>query len=131
MAIYTKSEQLEKIALELMGEFDELCHLDNAECRIAYQYSDQEKKNRDKVVYADTETIKDKLKVFCPYDFLITFYEPNCDGLDDEHLKRLMYHELKHVGFEGDNKFRVIPHDLEDFRDCVSKWGIDWIKSEA
>lgn len=130
MATYTKSSQLEQIAYELMITYDDLVHLDDEGCRIAYQYSDQEKKNRDVIVYADTETIKEKYKEFMPYDFIITFYEPNCDGLDDEHLRRLMYHELKHVGYEGDNKFRVIPHDLEDFRDCIGKWGIDWIKTD-
>ena len=128
MSKYTESEQLKNIAKTVMTEFDELVHLDDQELRIGYQYSDQEKKNRDKIVYADTEVIKEKLKEFCPYDFIITFYEPNCSSLDEEHLKRLMYHELLHVGWEGENKFRVTPHDCEDFRAVIDKWGVNWIK---
>ena len=131
MPNYTKSVQLEQIALELMNEFDDLAHLDDEGLRIAYQYSDQEKKNRDMIVHADTEVVKEKYREFMPYEFLITFYEPNCKDLDAEHLKRLMYHELKHVGFEGDSKFRVIPHNLEDFRECIDKWGVDWIRSKG
>ena len=127
MPNYKKSEQLEQIAKELMQEMDDLLHLDDLSLRIAYQYSDQEKISRGMTVYADTEVVKEKYKEFMPYEFLITFYEPNCEGLDDEHLKRLMYHELKHVGYEGDNKFRVVPHNLEDFRECIDKWGIDWL----
>lgn len=130
MPNYTKSAQLEQIARQVMIEFVDLAHLDDPGLRIAYQYSDQEKKNHDMVVYADTEVVKEKYREFMPYEFLITFYEPNCSDLDEEHLKRLMYHELKHVGFEGDSKFRVIPHNLEDFRECVEKWGVDWIKQD-
>ncbi len=130
MPNYTRSEKLKQIAVGLMHEFDDIAHLDDEGLRIAYQYSDQEKKTRDMIVYADTEVIKEKYREFMPYEFLITFYEPNCEGLDDEHLKRLMYHELKHVGYEGDNKFRIIQHNLEDFRECIDKWGVDWIKGD-
>lgn len=131
MANYTRSELLRNIAAQCMNEFDDLAHLDDPGCRIAYQFCDQEKKNRDKIVYADTEVIKEKLRAYMPFEFLITFYEPNCEKLDEEHLKRLMYHELKHVGFEGDDKFRIIPHDFEDFRDCVEKWGMNWIGDDV
>lgn len=127
MATYKRSGFLQKIAQECMTEFDDLVHLDDPGCRIAYQLCDQEKKNRDKIVYADTEVIKEKLREFMPYEFLITFYEPNIEGLDEEHLKRLMYHELKHVGFDGDNSFRVIPHDFEDFQACIDRWGPHWL----
>ena len=78
-------------------------------------------------MYADTELVKEKLRGFLPYEFIITFYEPACADMDEEHLKRLMYHELKHVGFDGSDKFRIRPHDIEDFRACIDKWGYDWI----
>ena len=130
MALYTRSENLRLIAQTCMEEFDDLAHLDDPGCRIAYQYCDQEKQNKGKVVFADTEVIKEKLREYCPYEFLITFYEPNCQGLDDEHLKRLMYHELKHVGWDGDNKFGINPHDYEDFQACIDKWGPDWLTDE-
>ena len=132
MAVYTISTELEQIAKDVIAEMEDLKHLDDPGLRIAFQYSDQKKKNKDREVFADTETIKEKLKMFVHYDFLITFYEPNCIGLDEEHLKRLMYHELKHVGYDPEHrKFSIIPHDMEDFRDCVEKWGVNWIYSEG
>ena len=127
MFAYTKSEDLRQIAEKLIAEEDKFAVLRDGTCRIAYQYSDQAKKSQGKDVYADTEKIKDKLKQICPYDFVITFYIPNVDGLDDEHMERVMYHELCHIGYvPEDNLFSIIPHDLEDFRDVVGRWGIDW-----
>ena len=127
MANYTKSSELELIARQLMHEMDDLLYMDSDELRIAYQYSDQAKTNREFVVYADTELVKEKYREFMPYEFIITFYQPNCEKLDEEHLKRLMYHELKHVGWEGEGKYRVIPHNLEEFRECIEKWGVHWL----
>ena len=130
MAKYTRSSMLGEIANGLIHEMDEFKHLDNPNLRIAYQFSDQEKSGRDKIIYADVEKVKDKYKAFMPYEFVVTFYLPNVEGLDNEHLCRLMYHELKHIGFDGDDKFWTIPHNLEDFRECIDKWGVDWISTD-
>ncbi len=128
MALYTRSAMLCDLAQKCMETFDDVSHLDNPNCRIAYQFSDQEKESGSKIVYADVEKVKPKIKAFMPYDFLITFYEPNCRGLDEEHMIRLMYHELKHVGFDPEyDKLWVKPHDVEDFRDLIDMWGVDWL----
>lgn len=131
VVIYTRSAMLEDLAQKCMETFSDLAHLDNPDCRIAYQFSNQEKESRNRIVYADVEKVKDKIKAFMRYDFLVTFYEPNCEGLDEEHMLRLMYHELKHIGFEAaTDKFWIIPHDVEDFRDVIDRWGLDWIYSK-
>ena len=67
-----------------------------------------------------------------PCDFTITVFEPNCTGMDDERISRLLYHELLHVGIkvnkDGEERYFVRPHDLEDFRACVDRWGADWLE---
>ena len=127
MTEYMESKTLADLAASVIEEEARFQHLDDPKCRIAYQMSTQEKKSNGKTVYADTERIKDKLKAFIPYDFLITFYQPNVNGLDNEKMRRLMYHELCHVGFDMKGNYSILPHDVEDFRDVVDKWGIDWI----
>ena len=127
MATYEKSERLAKIAAQVIEKYDKVKHLDDENCRIAYQTSDLAKKSGQKIIYADTERVKDKYKVLMPYDFVVTFYWPNCENLTEEKLEKLMYHELRHVGFAGDGTFTIIPHDVEDFRDVIDTWGIDWI----
>ena len=124
MSNYERSEGLEKLMGQVIDENSEFAHL--CEVRIACQYCDQKKRSQGRRVYADTMIVSDKIESLAYFDFVITFYRPNCEGLDEEHLKRLMYHELLHVGYD-DEKFSIIPHDLEDFRECINRWGTNWI----
>ena len=130
MAEYWKDDDLKALGEKVIAVNEKLGHLNSPSCRIAYQYSSQEKKSNKKTTYADTERIKDKLKAFLPYDFIITFYQPNTAELDAETMERLMYHELCHVGYDEDSgAYSIIPHDVEDFRDVIEHWGLDWINS--
>ena len=128
--MYWKASDIEDIAKRVMIKYGDVSHLRNPRCRIAYQHCDRMKKEKQKVVLADTTLINEKLKVFLHYDFLITVYDGSCIGLDEERMERLVYHELKHVGFEDDDpcKYYIISHDIEDFRDVVDKWGTDWVR---
>lgn len=89
--------------------------------------SDKEKKKEGGTVYADCRKAPEYWKTFTPYDFLITIYEPNCEGKDDEHMRRLLHHELLHIGVDGERLF-CKPHDLQDFKVIVDKYGVDWIE---
>ena len=114
---------LGKKVIENHPEFDALRY-----CRIGYLYADKEKKSKNKTVYADTEKLSDKMKALAPYDFVITFYEPSCRSLTPDRMEILMYHELRHVGYDAtEETCSIIPHDLEDFKDIVDKYGTDWI----
>jgi len=123
---YKTNDNLAEIAKKVIAENENLHHLDSPSLRVAFQMSSEKKTSRGKTVFADTEKVKDKLKAILPFDFLITFYEPNVANLSEEKMEHLMYHELRHIGFK-DGKFSIVPHDVEDFRDVVDKWGIDWI----
>ena len=128
MGTYRKSEDLRQIAVSVVENNGCFAHLKDRSCKIGFQYSDYEKKSVGRTVYADTQIINEKIKQFCPYDFIITFYEPNTVGLPKEKLEHLMYHELRHVGYDPEKmKYYIVPHEIEDFRDVVDMWGIDWI----
>ena len=121
---------LKELFDEVVSEYTSLNHLASPLIRIAFQWSDEEKVKDNKLVFADTEKIKPKLKSYLPYDFIITFYEPNLHDVTDEGKKRLMYHECLHIGFDGDSKFWLVPHDFEDFTEIVKKFGADWIHTD-
>ena len=126
---YRASDDFEGIARRVIKENPEFTQLRTGAVRIAYQICASHRKKGGGIVYADTEKVKDKIKQFMPYDFIITVY-PEGQELDAEHRYRLMYHELLHVGFEPEsNKFSILPHDCEDFRSCMAKWGSDWVVS--
>lgn len=120
-------EGLKALAAKVMSEKKDLKRLDAPECRIAYLYSDKEKKSKGRTVYADTEKISDKVKAVAPYDFIITFYRPSCAALSTEKMEILMHHELKHVGYEPGKPFFIVPHDVEDFSDIIEEHGMSWI----
>lgn len=47
----------------------------------------------------------------------------------------LDFHELLHVGIgvgrDGREAYSVLPHDLQDFRLIVGRYGTDWAEARA
>lgn len=127
----TINEHYAELGAELVRTEPLLAHIRDGHATIAYLGSDYAKRSKGRTVYGECEKVADKNKWAIPADFLVVVYEPNCAGMDDEHLSRLLFHELLHVGIdvddEGVEKHSVRPHDLEDFRECVDRWGVDWI----
>lgn len=128
--MYFRADDLERLGSRVIaeqGQFDALLN-----CRICYLWCDSAKKTGNKLVYAETSKLNDKMKAVCGYDFIITFYQPNCDTVSDAALKILMQHELQHVGFDPESgKCTIIPHDVEDFANIVNKYGIEWINRDS
>lgn len=125
--MYRESEELRSLAEAVMEEHPDVSHLKEFGCRIAYFISDKMKKSSQKIVFADTEKVKEKYKALVDYDFIITFYEPCIQDLSDKAIKILMYHELMHIGYDGD-KCKIIPHDTEDFKRILELFGVNWIE---
>lgn len=125
--MYEISEELEDLARDVIAENNDVCCLANPGVRIVYLYSDKEKFKNGRYVFADTEKINDKVKTLINVDFIITFYSKACESLNGDQMKILMHHELKHVGYDPDSgKCRIIPHDIEDFKDILESHGLDW-----
>ena len=89
---------------------------------IIWLASDYAKKTKDKIIHAECSTVPKKYQWGCPCEYTITVYEPNCDYMTDTQLKILLEHEIMHI----DPKGGVRPHDLEDFKAIISKYGVDW-----
>ncbi len=125
--MFSISNELKILADDVIEEHANLAHLKSGDIMIVYMYSDQEKKKNGGLVYADTQLVNPKMKALASCDFIITFYKPNSDMLSPDQLKILMYHELRHVGYDpAKNKHYIIPHDVEDFKDIISEHGVDW-----
>lgn len=119
------NELYQQIAQELINERPELKSIKNADVTIICLSSDCEKKSNKKVVFGQCEKIADKYKWGIPCDFTITIFEPNVVGFTEEQLKILIFHELLHVGIDGD-RFFINPHDLEDFKVIIDNYGVNW-----
>lgn len=124
--MYKIDDGLKELASKIIAERTDLKKLADPNCRIAYLRSDKKKTSRGRTVFADTEKVSEKVQALAQYDFIITFYDPACVALSEEKMKVLMTHELKHVGYEPGKPLSIIPHDVEDFRDIIETYGMDW-----
>lgn len=123
------SSVYEAIGKALIKEREDLHHLDGV--RIAYLASDQDKKSNGRVIFGECRKVSPQYAWCCPYDFMITIYEPNIIeyGFDEEQITSLIWHELLHCGVEDTDagmKFRIIPHDIEDFDKIIAAAGMHW-----
>lgn len=79
--------------------------------------------------YMLSARVQDKYKWGIPADFTITVFEPNCRGFSEKQLEILLFHELLHIHIEykdGEEKYSINPHDLEDFRYIIDRFGSHW-----
>ena len=124
------SDELARMGRGLIDEEPLFAHSRDSEATVVVLESDRAKTSRGRTVFGECERVADKNKWAIPADFTVTVYGPNCSGMDDEHLGRVLFHELLHVGIghdkDGNEVYSVRPHDFEDFRECVSRWGMDW-----
>ena len=109
---------------------EELRHLKNA--TIVYLESDYRKKSKGKILCGLCEKVQDKNKWAIPADFTITFYKPHMEVLTEWQQEIMVYHELLHVGYKGeDEPMSTVPHDIEDFRMVIDMFGPHWDEEDA
>lgn len=125
-----KSALFEEMAQELINTAPELAYIKNSQVRIIYLVSNQAKKSGTKIVHGECEKIPAKYRWAIPADFSITLFTPNNEHMNDRQLEILLFHELLHVGIEpadnGEESYSIVPHDLEDFKVVIDKFGTDW-----
>lgn len=126
----TINEEYAQIGQEWIDTDPQFIDIANCHATIVYLSSDYAKKKQNKDVLGECEKVQDKNKWAIPADFTITLYEPNNIGRSHEAIKRIIFHELCHVGIEfkedGSERYYVVEHDLEDFKECINRWGTDW-----
>lgn len=118
------------IAQAWIDNCEEFKHLKDA--TIIYLESNHQKKSKHRRVFGLCEKVQDKNKWAIPADFTITFYKPHMEMLAEWQQEIVVYHELLHVGFEGEDKpMSTVPHDIEDFRKVMDMFGAHWDEEGA
>lgn len=134
METRTINEEYSKIGRELIETEEALVDILNSRATIIFLSSDKKKMEKGKVVHAECERISDKYKWGIPADYTITVFEPNCQGFSDRQMRILLFHELLHVGIEfrdGSEKYTTNPHDLEDFKLIIERFGARWSEIDS
>lgn len=129
-----KSAYFENIANNLINTTPELAYIKNSQVKIVYLVSNQAKKSGNKVTHGECEKIPAKYRWAIPADFSITLFAPNNAHMSEHQLEILLFHELLHIGIEqnpdGSETYNTIPHDLEDFKTIIDKYGTEWSLKE-
>lgn len=130
----TINEHYAEIGMDLIHTEDALIDIANSQATIIYLSSEHKKVASGKKVLGQCEKVADKYKWGIPCDFTITVFEPNAEGMTEEQLRMLIFHELLHVGIEynadGTETYSIKPHDLEDFKLIIDRFGTDWSKTD-
>lgn len=125
-----RSERYRMLAEDVIRSEPCLAHIRRSEVAICYLASDAERRARGRATLGTCERVPARWRWAVPYDFAITVFEPNVAGLDEERLRKLLLHELMHVDIErredGEERYSVVPHDVEDFRAMIEGYGFDW-----
>lgn len=126
----TINEHYAEIGAYLIDHEDALVDIANSQATIVYLSSEHKKVEAGRKILGQCEKVADKYKWGIPCDFTITVFEPNVEGMTDDQLKIIIFHELLHVGIDfkedGSESYFIRPHDLEDFKLIIDRFGTDW-----
>lgn len=111
---------------ELINEF----HLNLRNVETKCLFYDKPTKRSGKIVLGTAEVVSPKFNYLTGIDFVISIYQGTWDIMVEEQRKALLDHELCHC-FVGEDKqgnpvYKIIPHDLEEFREIIERYGVDW-----
>lgn len=123
------NRRYKRIANTLIANEPDLKYIAESAVRIGYLSSEAEKTSNGRIIFGQCEKVPEKWKWAVPYDFVITVFEPNVERFTRKQIRILILHELLHVGIEYDGneeKYYVIPHDVEDFKVILERYGMDW-----
>jgi hypothetical protein len=122
---YEVADALRVLGDQVITAMPELSIIRDFNIKIGYVRSYEQKRDKGKIVNADCRKVNGTYTAYLPFDFIVTFYEPNIDYMTENQRKILMLHELRHIGV-GEKGFRIEDHDIEDFKDILYRYGIDW-----
>ena len=131
----TINEHYAEIGADLIATEESLVDIANSSVTIIYLSSTHKKTANGKTTKAECEKVSEKYKWGIPCDYTITVFEPNCEGMTEDQIRILLFHELLHIKIEfkddGTESYGINPHDLEDFKEIIDRFGTDWSRVDG
>lgn len=122
---YEVADDLRALGEKLIDAMPELGIIKELDAKIGYVRSYEAKTSKGMTINAECRKVTGSYTAYLPFDFIVTFFEPNMDYMTENQQKILMLHELRHIGV-GEKGLRIEPHSVEDFRDILHRFGIEW-----
>ena len=127
---FLESRELEEIGAALVAHYPEFGFLVNADARIAFVWKRKGGKSSGHDVYGKCQKPSGLLKHYSACDYIVWIAADHVreSGWTNRQLEALIYHELKHAGYEidektGEMKLTTIAHDAELFHDELKRYG--------
>ena len=102
-------------------------HEELSEADIAYLFV-EEIKAKGRVCFAKTKTASHVERYFGDVDYVMIVNHVEWKGFNDDQRRALVDHELCHclveTGDDGELKFKIRGHDLEEFKEIVERHGM-------
>jgi hypothetical protein len=98
-------------------------HLEKA--RIGFSFRSEAIRSRGRATIGKAQKVPDRMRLYVEYDFLIWLAQDYWDKGDYKFRKALIDHELCHCGYDDNGNPCMVPHDIEEFYDIVSRHG-EW-----
>jgi hypothetical protein len=111
-----------KIANAVVGRFkSEFSHVDLNDVQFSWRFSKRS------IYHGKTSLIRGVHKMFTDKKVVIVLFRKSWKSHDRAWRSLLVYHELRHIVAKKENGDYVLKrHDVEDFADVISKYGIRW-----
>lgn len=82
-------------------------------------------------IVARCRCVSGTFKFFSNYDYIIEISGDLWENVNEKLKKIILHHELLHIRIIPSNdkrkeKFRLVQHDVQDFREIIKRHGIDW-----
>jgi predicted metallopeptidase len=122
---YETADDLRELGEKIINRFPELSFIKEFGIKIGYIRAYESKTSKGRATFADCRKVSGSYQAYLPFDFLITFYDPNVAILTENQRKIVMYHELRHIEMTPKG-LTVRPHDIEDFESILKEHGLNW-----
>jgi len=121
------NESYRPIARQLIEKYKELRHIP-VDSILFVEDTESKKKKNGSIVYAQIGLIPEKWNDIIYqmtgkyFGFMMEIFKINTSIMSREQIVALIYHELRHIGLEGE----MVSHEIEDWLNMVEKLGVNW-----
>jgi len=125
--LYVINEVYRPIAEALVDKYQELRHVIVNDI-LFVDNTESKGKHKNKLKNAQIGKIPEKYQDIIyqltgrVFTYIMEFFKRNIEAMSREQIIALIYHELRHIGPNGE----IILHDIEDWENMVRHLGPDW-----
>jgi len=91
--------------------------------RIGFLFRDKAGKSKGKMVQGKALKISSSLEPYIELDFMIWLSEEDWHEMGQAPREALLDHELCHCGGDGEEGYKIRPHDVEEFIEIITRHG--------